>query len=215
MSINRAIQRLMVLDAIVEDPDLVWLAPAEDKSAHLTAITSIASADLPHAVIGEGDARKVRYFPERLPIGIHLAGRGVIVYVFGTPDLDGFRVFVDVRLLDSSNYSSYKSGRQHRYIGGLAKRSPVRLQIPHAGTWYVVIDMQGLRGSVRSSARVLPGPLPPIREAPLSSMPSPCRVWFGTTRLQRSRERHRSTTTCSSRMRARTNRRSSGPWRTP
>lgn len=95
MSINRAIQRLMVLDAIVEDPDLVWLATAEEKAANLTALTSIAPADLPRATIGEGDARKVRYFPERLPIGIHLAGRGVLVYVFGTPDYDGFRLFLE------------------------------------------------------------------------------------------------------------------------
>ena len=95
MSINRAIQRLMVLDAIVEDPDLVWLATAEDKAANLTALTSIAPADLPHATTGEGDVRKVRVFPERLPIGIHPAGRGVLVYVLSTPDLDDFRVFVE------------------------------------------------------------------------------------------------------------------------
>lgn len=78
----------------------------------------------------------------------------------------------NVRLMDSSNLSSYKSGRQHHYYGGLAKQSPVRLQIPHSGTWYVTVDMQGLRGSVRSSARILPGPLPELREAPLSSIPS-------------------------------------------
>ncbi len=95
MSINRAIQRLMVLDAIVEDPDLVWLATAEEKAANLTALTLIAATDLPHATVGEGDARKVRYFPERLPIGIHIAGRGVLVYVFGTPDYDGFRLFLE------------------------------------------------------------------------------------------------------------------------
>lgn len=95
MSINRAIQRLMVLDAIVEDPDLVWLATSEDKAAHLTAITSMASADLPHAVVGEGDARKVRCFPDRFPIGINLAGRGVLVYVFSEPELNDFRVFLE------------------------------------------------------------------------------------------------------------------------
>jgi hypothetical protein len=78
----------------------------------------------------------------------------------------------NVRLMDSSNFSSYKNGRQHRYYGGLAKQSPVRLQIPHSGNWYVTVDMQGLDGSVRSSARILPGPLPPLREAPLSSVPS-------------------------------------------
>jgi hypothetical protein len=78
----------------------------------------------------------------------------------------------NVRLMDSSNFSSYRNGRQHRYHGGLAKRSPVRLQIPHSGHWYVAVDMQGLGGSVRSSARILPGPLPELREAPLSSVPS-------------------------------------------
>jgi len=78
----------------------------------------------------------------------------------------------NVRLMDSSNFSSYKNGGQHRYYGGLAKGSPVRLQIPHSGNWYVTVDLQGLGGSVRSSARILPGPLPALREAPLSSVPS-------------------------------------------
>ena len=78
----------------------------------------------------------------------------------------------NVRLMDSSNFSSYRNGRRHRYYGGLAQRSPVRLKIPHSGHWYVTVDMQGLGGSVRSSARVLPGPLPALREAPLSSVPS-------------------------------------------
>ena len=78
----------------------------------------------------------------------------------------------NVRLMDSSNLTSYKNGRQHRYIGGLAKQSPVRLQIPSSGHWYVTVDMLGLGGSVRSSARVLPGPLPEIREMPLSTVPS-------------------------------------------
>lgn len=78
----------------------------------------------------------------------------------------------NVRLMDSSNFQSYKSGRQHRFYGGRATKSPVRLQIPHSGTWYVAVDMMGLGGSVRSSARVLPGALPPIQDAPLSSIPS-------------------------------------------
>lgn len=78
----------------------------------------------------------------------------------------------NVRLLDSSNFSSYKSGRRHTYIGGLARRSPVRLQIPRSGHWHVAVDMQGLRGSTRASVQILPGALPDIREAPLSSAPS-------------------------------------------
>ena len=93
--LSHAIQRLMVLDAIVEDPDLVWLGTANEKAAHLLALTRIEQADLPHVSVGEGEARTVRYFPDRLPIGIHLAGRGVVVYVVTDPWLDEFRVFLE------------------------------------------------------------------------------------------------------------------------
>ncbi|GAG97464.1 unnamed protein product, partial [marine sediment metagenome] len=78
----------------------------------------------------------------------------------------------NVRLMDSSNFSNYENGRHHRYIGGLAKRSPLRLQIPSSGHWHVAVDMQGLRGSTRASVRVLPDALPEISEVPLSSVPS-------------------------------------------
>ncbi len=78
----------------------------------------------------------------------------------------------NIRLMDSTNLSNYRNGRNHRGYGGLAQHSPVRLQIPHSGHWHVAVDMQGLRGTVRSSARILPKALPPIREAPLSSVPS-------------------------------------------
>ena len=94
VTLNHAIQRLMVLDAIVEDPDLVWLGTAEEKSTHLTTLLRIEPADLPHITTGEGDARTVRFFPDRLPIGIHPAGRGVVVYVVTDPWLDEFRVFL-------------------------------------------------------------------------------------------------------------------------
>lgn len=78
----------------------------------------------------------------------------------------------NVRLLTSSEFSNYRNGRAHRFIGGLAKRSPVRLQIPNSGNWHVVVDMQGLRGSTNASVKVLPGMLPEIREQPLSEVPS-------------------------------------------
>ena len=78
----------------------------------------------------------------------------------------------NVRLMDSSNYQSFKGGRQHRYYGGLAKQSPVRLTVPNSGRWYVTVDMQGLRGTVRSGVRVLQGALPPLREIPLAEVPT-------------------------------------------
>lgn len=78
----------------------------------------------------------------------------------------------NVRLMTSSEFSNYKNGRRHQFIGGLAKQSLIRLQIPNSGHWSVVVDMQGLRGSTRASDRMLPGLLPEIRETPLSSVPS-------------------------------------------
>lgn len=78
----------------------------------------------------------------------------------------------NVRLMSSSDFTSYQAGRQHRFIGGLARRSPVRLQIPNSGHWYVAVDMQGLQGSAKASVRVVPGALPEIQERPLREIPS-------------------------------------------
>ena len=82
----------------------------------------------------------------------------------------------NVRLMDQSNFANYKAGRQHRYHGGLAKRSLVRLRVPRSGTWHVAVDMQGLGGTVRSGMRVIPAealkPLPAINEGSLRDLPS-------------------------------------------
>jgi hypothetical protein len=78
----------------------------------------------------------------------------------------------NVFLVDSSNFNSYKNGRRYTYFGGNVTRSPARLVVPRSGRWYLVIDLGGYPGQVKHSMRILPGPLKPLREAPLSSMPS-------------------------------------------
>ena len=82
----------------------------------------------------------------------------------------------NVRLMDQSNFNNFKAGRQHRYHGGLIRRSPFRIRVPRSGTWHVTVDMQGLRGTVRSEIRVIPPealkPLPPVNEASLRDVPS-------------------------------------------
>lgn len=74
----------------------------------------------------------------------------------------------NVMLMDTSNFNSYKNGRAFRYTGGLARQSPVRLQVPSSGRWHAVVDMRGLRGNVRAGFRVINAsalqPLPPIRD---------------------------------------------------
>lgn len=63
----------------------------------------------------------------------------------------------NVKLLDSSNYQNYRSGQQHTYYGGLAKRSPLNLKAPYSGHWYLVIDLGGYAGTVRASVQVVNG----------------------------------------------------------
>ncbi|MCB0840248.1 MAG: DUF1883 domain-containing protein [Bacteroidetes bacterium] len=88
----------------------------------------------------------------------------------------------NVRLMDSINLRNYKNGKRHSYRGGLVKQSPFRIAIPSSGIWFVTVDLQGLRGSVKSSIRILPNPLPVARQPALSTAPSLVRdkqVGFG------------------------------------
>ena len=63
----------------------------------------------------------------------------------------------NVRLLDAVNFAKYKRSEQHSYHGGLAKVSPLRIKAPHAGHWYLVIDLGGYAGTVRASIRTIKG----------------------------------------------------------
>jgi hypothetical protein len=72
----------------------------------------------------------------------------------------------NVRLMTMSNYQSLKSGRQFRFHGGLAKRSPARLGIPSSGHWIVVVDLGGLPGRVKAGLQVQPPPSGLLRPLP-------------------------------------------------
>jgi hypothetical protein len=61
----------------------------------------------------------------------------------------------NVKLMDSSNFASYRNGGQHRSFGGHATRSPIRFRVPNAGHWHVAIDLGGYGGNVRAGVRVL------------------------------------------------------------
>ncbi len=77
----------------------------------------------------------------------------------------------NVRLMDSANFNAYKNGRRHRFVGGLVKKSPFRITVPRAGSWYLTIDLMGLKAtSIRHSATVEPPPLPTANSAPLMSL---------------------------------------------
>jgi hypothetical protein len=61
----------------------------------------------------------------------------------------------NVILLDYTNLHKYKNSMKYDYYGGHATLSPYRITIPQTGTWYVVIDLGGYSGEVKSSVRVI------------------------------------------------------------
>lgn len=78
----------------------------------------------------------------------------------------------NIRLMDSANLSKFKRNGTGKDYGGFAKKSPVRIPIPHSGHWYVTLDFGGYKGSTTWGVNVLPGLLTVLRDAPLSSVPS-------------------------------------------
>jgi hypothetical protein len=63
----------------------------------------------------------------------------------------------NVTLLDATNFSAYRRRLPFFYHrGGNCAHSPVELDIPGDGHWYVVIDLGGYSGHVRASVEVLP-----------------------------------------------------------
>lgn len=73
----------------------------------------------------------------------------------------------NVRLMNSTNFNAYKSGRRHSYTGGLVKRSPFGIVVPSTGPWYLTIDRFGLQqsGTLNIKIHIEPPALPPARPA--------------------------------------------------
>jgi hypothetical protein len=83
----------MLLDAILENPESIWMSSSTEKLGYL-ASRGISADDAPHLSIRQGDHRQVRHFPDRLPIGVHPSGYVVIVHLHADPMHDEFRDFL-------------------------------------------------------------------------------------------------------------------------
>jgi hypothetical protein len=73
---------------------------------------------------------------------------------------DQFRVDLEgnaanVLLLDSINRNAYRRGARYPYHGGHYTQSPAMLTVPSDGHWYVVVDLGGRAGHVRSSVQAM------------------------------------------------------------
>ena len=94
-TVPRVLERLMLLDVVLADPDLIWLSTPEEKLAHVSVLTSIKPDVLPQAPSPLGSHEPARYFPDHAPIGIHPHGRWVVVCLLTQDGKRELRTFVE------------------------------------------------------------------------------------------------------------------------
>ena len=61
----------------------------------------------------------------------------------------------NVRLMTPANFQRFKELLDFKYIGGVAKKSPIRLVVPEDGHWHLIVDMEGHHGMADSAVKVM------------------------------------------------------------
>lgn len=86
-TVGRAVERLMLLDAILAQPEITWLATEREKFAYFVHQRGLAREELPALVFEQRGTRTVRYFPDKLPVGlVPNAEDLVFMYVVTEPE---------------------------------------------------------------------------------------------------------------------------------
>jgi hypothetical protein len=95
VTLARAIERLMLLDAVMNDRSVSWLGTERDKLHYFTS-AGVPRHDLPSLTFRTVDEETVRYFPEKLPIGVGTDGRThVFLYLVTRSTPMDFRLFLE------------------------------------------------------------------------------------------------------------------------
>ncbi|AYD00802.1 DUF1883 domain-containing protein [Neorhizobium sp. NCHU2750] len=64
----------------------------------------------------------------------------------------------NVRLMNAVNFQRFTERLDFKYVGGVARKSPVRLVIPDNGHWHIIVDAEGHHGLAESSVKMLATP---------------------------------------------------------
>ena len=92
---RRAVERLMMLDAVLESPGLNWLTTNADKAHYLASLT--VPTEHPHPADDIADRPSTQPFGAAMgqfPIGLEPTGRAVFLFLALVPWTDEFRVFI-------------------------------------------------------------------------------------------------------------------------
>jgi hypothetical protein len=95
-SVERALERLMILDAVLMKRELTWLATERDKVTYCRQDRNVSEEELPRLIFEGSGSRTVRYFPEKLPLGVSDASDEVaLLYLVTEPTGRLFRTFLE------------------------------------------------------------------------------------------------------------------------
>jgi hypothetical protein len=94
LSAARVVEGLVLLDALLASPSVVWLATSEEKQVHLSSLAGISPETAECLTRSERATKTARAVRERMPIGIDLAGRWVLVYVVTGDQFQDFHWFL-------------------------------------------------------------------------------------------------------------------------
>ncbi len=94
MTLGRAVERLMLLDAVLAEPGRTWLATEWEKLGHFTLTHRIPRRDLPTLTFRADDSETDRYFPDKLPIAVEGDGYTFLYLLTRDAPID-FRAFLE------------------------------------------------------------------------------------------------------------------------
>jgi hypothetical protein len=97
VTIDRTIQRLMILDAVLADWSVKWLGSERQKRRHFTERLGdeLRDNEYPRLVFAKPPDVTIRYFPDKLPIGYEPdRRRHVFLYLAMSPSPVDFCVFI-------------------------------------------------------------------------------------------------------------------------
>jgi hypothetical protein len=96
VTLGRAVERLMLLDAVLADRSLEWLATEQQKVTFFTGKWHVPLNDLPAVTFSSGGGSTVRHFVDKFPIGVGDEDRThVFVYLATRPLPADFRMFLE------------------------------------------------------------------------------------------------------------------------
>ncbi|MBI3490399.1 MAG: hypothetical protein HY047_01155 [Acidobacteria bacterium] len=85
----------MLLDVVLDRPEITWLATETDKVAHCIHALGLKREDLPSLTFEQGGSKTVRYFTDKLPIGLGTTSDELrFVYLVTDANPDSVRRFM-------------------------------------------------------------------------------------------------------------------------